>query len=174
MSVAQSRQPSQWRSLGGVIPGISVTIGSAGLSLMVVLVVAGVVSRKVFNLSIPFAIEYSEYLIPVIALWGAAYTLNKEGHVITDIVIQHVSKRARQWFLLTGYIAGLPYLVILIIFTAKLALANIGFHYVSMYATRTPLGYVQLAVPIGLALFVIQLLVEIIMRAKSLYLSYKG
>jgi TRAP-type C4-dicarboxylate transport system permease small subunit len=137
------------------------------------LVVVGVIARAGFNLSIPLTIEYVEYLIPVIGLWGAAYTLSKEGHVITDIVVRYLPDRPKQWFTVIGYLLGLAYLIILILFTSKLALTSIKLHYVSFYPTETPFGYWQLMVPIGLSLFALQLLVEIIKKARLLFSSYK-
>lgn len=156
-----------------VIPGLSVVVGGVGLCLMTGLVVVGVISRAGFSASIPLTIEYVEYLIPVIGLWGAAYTLSKEGHVITDIVVRYLPDRSKQWFSVIGYLLGLAYLIILIFFTLKLALTSIKLHYVSFYPTETPFGYWQLMVPTGLSLFALQLLVEIIKKARLLYSSYK-
>ena len=155
------------------IPRLSVIVGAVGLCLMVVLVVAGIIARSVFNYSIPFAIEYAEYLIPVVAFWGAAYTLRKEGHVNADIVLHRLPDRSRQWFILIGYLLGLAYLIILIIYTSQLASTSVKMHYISMYPTQTLIGYVQWMVPIGLSLFAIQLVMEIIRKARLLYLNYR-
>ena len=156
-----------------VIPRLSLIVSGVGLCLMTALVVAGIVSRGVFNYSLPFTIEYAEYLVPVVALWGAAYTLRKEGHVNADIVIHRLSDRSRQWFILIGYVLGLGYLIILDIHVLGVALTSIKMHYVSMYPTQTPFGYWQLMVPIGLSLFALQLVIEIIRKARLLYLSYE-
>ncbi len=168
---AEGREGVLGGKVSGVIPRVSVIVGAVGLCLMVVLVVAGIIARSVFNYSIPFAIEYAEYLIPVIAFWGAAYTLRKEGHVNADIILHRLPDKLRQWFIVVGYLLGMVYLVILIIYTSKLASTSIRMHYLSMYPTQTLIGYVQWMVPIGLSLFAIQLVIEIIRKARLLYLN---
>lgn len=170
---AEGREGTLGQKALEVLPRVSLIVGGAGLCLMVGLVVAGIISRNVFNYSLPFSVEYSEYLIPVVAFWGAAYTLRKEGHVNADIVLHRLPDRSRQWFILIGYLLGLVYLIIVVRYTSQLALTSIKMHYVSMYPTETPIGYIQLMIPIGLSLFALQLVIEIIRKARLLYLSYK-
>jgi TRAP-type mannitol/chloroaromatic compound transport system permease small subunit len=156
-----------------LIPKFSLVTAGLALILITLFIVIEVVARSVFRYSVPFAIEYSEYLIPVVALLGAAYVLKEEGHVRADIIVSHLSDRLRLWFDLIGYIAGLVFLVVLDIQTCTLVLKSFKYHYTSLYPMRTPLGYVQLMLPIGLSLFILQLVIEIVKKIKLLFTNYK-
>ncbi len=161
------------RGIVELIPKISLVASGAGLVLMTLLIVSDLTARNILGFVIPVSVEYSSYLVPAVALLGAAYTLSKEGHVNADIGLHKVSDRARQWVFLIGYILGLGYLIILDIQTFDLAMTSIKNHYLSMYPMRTPIGYAQLVVPIGISLFAIQLVVEIVRKCRALYRSYR-
>jgi len=158
----------------GLLPRISLIVGGCAVTLVTGLVTAGIAARSLFNYAIPFAIEYSEYLIPVIALWGAAYTLREGGHVNADIFFRRLSARQRLWFSLIGYLVGLAYLTVLGRQTFTLALNSIKLNYTSMYPLETPVGYPQLVMSLGIALFALQLIIEIIIKARRLFLSYQS
>jgi C4-dicarboxylate transporter DctQ subunit len=138
------------------------------------LIVSGVTARYFFNFGIPFAIEYSEYMVIVIVLWGAAIVMKEDGHVNVDIVISLLKGRPKKWVLLSGLLVGLVYLIVVDIYFFKFALSNIRLHETSLYPTRTEIGYVQLFMPLGLSLFAFQLLVEIVRRSVDLYRDYQG
>jgi len=156
-----------------LVPKFSVITAGFALAAMTGLVVTEVVGRGLFRASIPFSIEYAEYLIPVVALWGAAYTLSVQGHVRADIVVSHLPARPKLWLNLIGYIVGLAFVIILNIQTVSLVAISFKFGYTSMYPLATPLGWARLVLPIGLSLFGLQLLVEIVRMAKLIFLSYK-
>lgn len=166
-------------SLAEVVPKISFFAGGCSIALAMVLVVLGVVGRGIFNLSLPFAIEFSEYLIPVSCYWGAAYTLRVNGHVNADVIIHRFPKRTQEWFLLVGYILGTAYLFVITVQLFKVVIASYNGGYVSMYPLETPLWYPQLLVWIGLVLLDIQLIFEIIRKAHRMLVkprpeSYHG
>jgi len=161
------------RKVLDLIPKLSVITAGFALAAMTGLIVAEVVGRGLFRVSIPFSIEYAEYLIPVIALWGAAYALSVRGHVRADIFVSRLSARPRLWFDLMGYIVGLAFVIILGIQTVDLVVTSFKFGYTSMYPLATPLGWARLVLPIGFSLFGLQLVVEIVRMAKLVFLSYK-
>jgi TRAP-type C4-dicarboxylate transport system permease small subunit len=155
-------------TVGRVVAAISGLGAGLALTAMTALVVAGIVSRSVFNISLPFTIEYSEYLIPVVGLGGAAYALRHGAHVRADLVLHRFPWRVRKALLLAGYLGGLVYLVVLTVFTLDTALASIDRGYTSIYPSRTPYGYWQLLVPLSLALFALQLAILALKEATSL------
>lgn len=77
------------KSVFALAPKLSLYVAGAGILAMVSLMFAEIVSTKLFNYSLPYVIEYSEYLVPIIVFWGAAYTLAEKGHVRADILIHH-------------------------------------------------------------------------------------
>ena len=160
-------------SLSEVVPKLSLIVGGWSIAMAMTLVVLGVVGRGIFNLSLPFAIEFSEYLIPISCYWGAAYTLRESGHVNADVVIHRFPAKIREWFLLVGYIMGIPYLFVITVELFKVITASYRGGYLSMYPLQTPLWYPQLLVGIGLVLFDIQLIFEIIRKAHRMFAKPK-
>jgi C4-dicarboxylate transporter DctQ subunit len=160
-------------SLAEVVPKISLVACGCSIGLAMVFVVLGVVGREILNISLPFAIEFSEYLIPVSCYWGAAYTLRENGHVNADVLVHRLSKRTQEWFLFVGYILGIPYLFVITVQLFKVVIASHSGGYVSMYPLETPLWYPQLLVWIGLVFLDIQLIFEIIRKAQRMFVKYK-
>jgi TRAP-type C4-dicarboxylate transport system permease small subunit len=154
------------RVVGGAIAAVSGVGAGLALVAMTALVVVGIVSRSALNISLPFTIEYAEYLIPVVGMGGAAYALRHGAHVRADVVLHRLPARARAGLILAGYVAGLAYLVVLVVFTLETALVSIAQGYTSIYPSQTRYGYWQLLVPIGLTLLALQL-VLVILRALS-------
>ena len=144
-----------------ILPKVSLIIAGMGAVLMTVFVVAEIIARNFFGYGIPFAVEYAEYLVVVVGVGGAAYTLSKGGHVKADIILNRFPNKPRQWLILIGFIIGLIFLTVITIKAFTLALNSIRVGTIAMYATQTPVGYPQLIMGISLALFTLQLLVEI-------------
>ncbi len=156
-----------------LVPRLSVVIAGVGVCLMMLLVVSQLITRNLLHGAIPFAEEYSLYLIPVVGVIGAAYTLSKDGHVKVDLILRCLSGKVRQWVVLLGLIFGLGFLAIMGKHTFALALLSIEKGYRYMSPMETLIGYPQLILPIGLWLFALQLVVEIVRKARLLFLNYK-
>jgi TRAP-type C4-dicarboxylate transport system permease small subunit len=160
------------KSLGkgilNAVPKISLVAGVISLCTMVVFVTMAVGVRYFIGISLHFAIEFTEYLIPVLVLWGAAYTMKEDAHINVSLIVSHLPAKVREWIVLVGYIMGLGYIMILIKYQLDLALYNISIGSVSDYPTQTELGWVQLVLPIGLSLLVFQTIVEIVRKFRRL------
>ena len=150
------------KTVFALAPKLSLYVAGAGILAMVFLMFAEIVSTKIFSYSLPYVIEYSEYLVPIIVFWGAAYTLAERGHVRADILVHHFPESARRWILLAGYILGLIFLIVVFWQLLNVALRSIEMKRYSFYPTPSPIGPPQLFACIGLGLFVFQLLVEIV------------
>ena len=149
-------------SVGRAVAAISGIGGGVALVALTVLVVVGVVSRSVLNISLPATIEYSEYLMPVIGLWAAAYALRHGAHVRADLVLDRLPPRVRWWLMLAGDVGGLAYLAVLVVYTAETAWVSLSRGYTSIYPSATPYGYLQFLLPVSLLLFAVQLVLAIL------------
>lgn len=173
MRVTRKAFPTLGHGAVRVVPLLSAIFGGGAILLMSVFVIAEVITRNVFRYSLPFTVEYTEYLVPLVAFMGAAYTMRHAGHVRADILLHRFPDKTRQWFILIGYLIGFIFLIVVSIQTLDLALTAIAKGYVSYYALNTPIGYVQMIVPIGLWLWALQVLISMAEKAKILFLSYK-
>ena len=174
MPVVEGAMPSLGCRILGVLPKISLIVGGGAVLLMVSLVFLGIITRFLFNYNLPPSIEYSEYLIPIIAFWGAAFALREGAHVSADIVFRRLSVNQQQWITLITYIMGLVYLTILGRHLFGLTYTAYKYHYIAFaYPLKTPLAYPQFIMSLGLVLFALQLLIEIIIKARLIYLGHK-
>jgi TRAP-type C4-dicarboxylate transport system permease small subunit len=149
---------------------VSVIVGGVAIVLMVGLVFLGTVTRFLFDYNLPPSIEYTEYLIPIVAFWGAAYALREGTHVSADIVFRRLSAGQQRWITLITYIMGLGYLITLGRHLFGLTLTAYKYHYIAFaYPLKTPLFYPQLIMSVGLVLFALQLLIEITIKARLIY-----
>ena len=156
-----------------VVPRLSYIIGEMGVYLVTGLVVAELITRHVLGFSIPFAIEYSEYLVVGVGAGGAAYTLSRGGHVKVDLISNSLPEKLRHWFVLMSFVVGSIFSMILTFGTFKMAFHNIRTGAVVMYPTKTLLGYHQLILGVGFLLLTLQLFIEIVRKARFLFLSHK-
>lgn len=156
-----------------LVPKLGLIVASMGISLMVILILAEIVSTKLFNLSLPYVLEYSEYMVPIIVFWGGTYTMSKLGHVRADIIVNRLSVRTQELFYMAGYVLGLIFLAV--VFTQLIDVASRSFQMnrLSFYPTPSPLGPPQMFAAVGLGLFVVQVMVEIGKSALRLYLLHK-
>jgi TRAP-type C4-dicarboxylate transport system permease small subunit len=150
------------RFVGRAIAAVSGVGAGVALVAMATLVVVGVVSRSVLNISLPFTIEYAEYLVPVVGLGAAAYALRQDSHVRADLVLGSLPARFRWWLMLLGDVGGLAYLVVLIVYTLDTAVVSISRGDTSIYPSATPYGYWQLLIPFSLILFALQLVLTVV------------
>jgi len=142
--------------------------GGCAIVGMVILIVIEVTARSTMRCAVPYTIEVASYLLPVVALWGAAYALGQKAHVGADLAVSHLPERGREWLSLFGYILGLVYLIVLDIQVINLTSTSIQTHITAMYPTRTPIGFAQLVMPIGVSLFALLVAVEILKKARQL------
>ncbi len=124
------------------------------MAVMATLVFVNVITRYVFNFSIIWAEEVSQYLMIWIAYLGAGLALRQGRHVAIEMFQDRV--RAPLGRALRAAIAGM-----ILVFLAVLAV--LGFQFVAFaWVQETPvlnisLGIPYLAVPIGAMLFVLHL-----------------
>jgi len=152
-----------------VLPILSLIIAGMGICLMTALVIAEIIGRNMLGIGIPYTVEFTTYLVVVVGVGGAAYTMSQGGHVKADIILSHFRDKPRQWLTLIGFALGLIFLVVVSIKAFDMALNSIKGGAVSMYPTETPVGYFQLMLGIGLSLFALQVVVEIFRKARLLF-----
>jgi len=142
----------------GSFEGILVTLNRwiviAMMAVMVLLVFMNVVSRYIFNHSIIWAEEVSQYLMVWVAFLGAGLALRQGRHVAVEMLQDRLPPTARR---MTRHLVAL----LLIVFMGILTVLGFQFaHFAWDQETpvlNIPLGIPYLAVPIGALLLVIHL-----------------
>jgi len=125
-------------------------------------VVIGIVARYVFNYPMPFADEYCGYFMALVVMLPLSWVLRHAQHVRIDDLVKVFPVRVVRCIDLINIFVSLAVIVILTIGTGKLVMASFTKGIRAWSAMETPLGPVQLVLPIGLGLFAIQIIVEIV------------
>jgi TRAP-type C4-dicarboxylate transport system permease small subunit len=133
-----------------------------GLIALEAIVVIGILARYVFGYPVPFADEYSGYLMAIVVMLPLSWVLKRAQHVRIDDLIKIFPARVVRYVDLINIFVSLAVVVILTIGTGKLVIASFTKWIRAWSPMETPLGPVQLVLPIGLGLFAIQIIVEIV------------
>ncbi len=80
-----------------VSPAVNVIgkIGAGVIAVMMLLVVADVVGRRVFNRPVPGTLELVQYLFIIVVFFCIVYCELLRRHIIVDVVVARLGQRAR-------------------------------------------------------------------------------
>lgn len=93
-----------------IIDGLSMWgawASAACIASILGLIVAEVVSRNLFNISIYFAWEFSAYLMGAAFLMGAAYSLRAGAQIRVNVLLENVPKPVARFFDLFSTVCGI-------------------------------------------------------------------
>ena len=150
-----------------IMSDISLVIARAMIVIMIVLVAIDVVARYVFNSPLGFASEYVMYLMVGVTLLAANYVLREKGHIRVDIIIRLLPPRAQVWLTVVTDVVSVFCVVILLIQTFNLTAQSLANNTSSVTAMATPLGIVQLMLPIGFGLLLIEFIRVLIISIRA-------
>ena len=154
---------------------IGAVIARGMLVLMIGLVVVDVIARYVFNSPLGFASEFVMYLLVGVTLLAANYVLREKGHIKVDVMVNLLPPKAQAWLLVVTDAASIFVVIIMLIQCIKITVKSFAFKTISITAMGTPLGIVQLMMPIGFGLLLIEFLRTMAISVKSaVYLNQKA
>ena len=126
--------------------------------MMALMVGIGAVSRYTIARPIPMVDEFGAYMLVAITFVGAGYVLRERGHVSVDIVIRLLPRRVTAWLMVATDIISILGTIMLTVLTAQVVINAFRVGNRVVGAIDIPLGPVQLLMPIGLLLLLIQFL----------------
>ena len=131
-------------------------LGGALIAAMTAIVTIAVVARYILSQPIGWSEEMSIYLMIWAIFLGTAFTLKHDAHIGVDLLTSRLSPRAKWFFLCFQYLAGFAFLTIL--FFKGIGMVNLSIMLNNRsIATDFPLYFIQLSVPVGAALLMLQL-----------------
>lgn len=135
--------------------------------LIVLLINIEIVIRTFFNSSTYIADEYSSYFLVAVVLLGLAYAAKNESHIRVEVIRSRVGKNINR-------------IIDIICLTGALVLTGYGVYHATYMAfdayamkitadsiSETPIFLPQLMIPIGLTLFILQLIATLIRRLQN-------
>jgi TRAP-type C4-dicarboxylate transport system permease small subunit len=121
-----------------------------------------VIERYVFNLTTIWQIDVVTYCIVGATFIGSAYVLMTRGHVNVDILPLHVGPTTRYWLALFTILLALGFCVVLFVLCTAYWYEAWAGNWRSDTVWRARLWIPYAAMPIGLALLVLQCFAELI------------
>lgn len=131
---------------------------SVAMILIVLLILLEVFLRSLFNTSTMVTDEYSAYLYVVLVFFGLGYTLATEGHIRVKVVLSRLSERTRLFLDAVVTATAIALTGFALVFSISLVREAYSLRMVSETPSQTPMWIPQLAIPVGLAVFMAQLL----------------
>ena len=135
---------------------------------MVALIVVGVTAREMLGVGLDFTEEYSGYLLVAITCIASAISQYRDSHFRVEIFTSRLSTRAKDVLFLVWDIGAFAF--------SSVALWQLTLHvhssYVRQIVSTTAMGtkqYIpQIVMPLGFALLVVILGVQIVVKVKFL------
>lgn len=138
------------------------------LFVLIALIVVEVFSRYVLNKPTLIAYELSSYLLVGITYLALAYGLQQGSHIRVTIFVDCLPGRLHKWWALI--FDSIVLVCIIVLMWKSIGLVLMSFESGVRLATylRTPLWIPQALVPIGLGMFVMEALRQLVVQAKGL------
>ena len=166
--MANNKVPSR------IVQGISQTVEAASMwpSFFAVLAMAtmvfiGVTSRYLGR-PLYFVEEYTGYLAAVITIVTLAYILKRSTHISVNFIPELLPRRGRIGLETATLLISLGVVVMLLIAGINLVIDSFVAHRTAWTIMETPMGWIQLIIPVGLGLLIIQIMFELVNKIKLL------
>jgi TRAP-type mannitol/chloroaromatic compound transport system permease small subunit len=130
------------------------------MAIVVPVMLYEVVARYVFNAPTVWGMELAVLLFGPYFLFGGPYLLHLKGHVALDLVRQRLSHAWVRRLDLVNYPVIVVFCAILLYFSGPLAWSAWAYKETSFSAWNPPIWPVKAAVPMALALMMLQALAE--------------
>jgi len=139
----------------------------AAMILMSIVVFIQVVFRFIIKSSLPWSEELSRYLLVWVTFLGGAYGVRKGAHIGIEAFSLLLPKKAQK--LLSIFVMILCVALCFAIFVHGISIVNTQLEKGQLSpAMRIPIGYMYAAIPVGMVVFIIRYIQEIISAIKDL------
>lgn len=137
------------------------------LIAMSIIVFMQVICRFILKSSLPWSEEASRYLLVWVSFLGGAYGVRRGAHLGVEAVILMLPKKLRSFVELLSMVIGIALCGIILKYGVDIVITQMNRMQYSP-AMRIPMGYVYLAIPVGMVLFIIRYIQNIIDKVKAL------
>jgi len=168
--MAGSKVPSRIaQGISQTVEAVSMWPSFFAVLAMATMVFIGVMSRYLGR-PLYFVEEYTGYLAAVITIVTLAYILKRSTHISVNFIPELLPRRGRIGLETVTMLVSLSVVVLLFIAGTNLVINSFVAHRTAWTIAETPMGWVQLIVPIGLGLLIIQMLFNLVNKIKSLFI----
>lgn len=122
---------------------------------LVSLILIEIFIRSLFDMSTMIADEYSGYFYLASIFFGLAYTFSSDSHIRINIITSRLSKKANRKIDILAALITLAVLAFALYRTALFTYDSYSLEMLSENVSETPLYLTQLAMPIGITMFML-------------------
>lgn len=141
---------------------------AAGFAVLIVLLMSvEILSRVLLGKSTMVVSDYTGYFLVALVLLGLGFTLREDGHIRIKLVRMRLPDAMGRVMDILIALAAAAMTVFALRASLRLVMASFQLDMRADTVAQTPFWIPQLAIPIGLALLLIQLLAFIIRRVRS-------
>ncbi len=148
-----------------VVDGMCRWAAYASAGLLAALFALGfveILSRKLLNYSIPFALEYSQYMLAILMFGGSAWALREGGHIRVTLLLQVLSPRMRRIVDFAATSFGFAISAFLAQAFVRFTIVTYQRGSLSYFPSETPLAWPQTAMAVGISLISLALAARLI------------
>lgn len=124
------------------------------------------IMMRTFGAPLQFVNEYTGYLAAVITMITLGYILKRSSHVAITLIPNKLPVRGRAGLEIVSLLLSLAVVTMFIYTGTMLVIDSFVKNRTAWTVVETPLGWVQLIIPIGLLLLFIQIVYEIARRIR--------
>ncbi len=135
---------------------------------MMLLVLVEAVSRYVLRHPLRVSDEYSAYILVILSFVGAAYTWKEKEHVRIEVFTTVMPKKVAKWIRCITLGAAVIFVPVVIQGTAAVVIYSFKFGLRSPTWIRTPEGYIEIFMVLGVVLLFGQVLLEFVKSIQDL------
>ncbi|MFA5447387.1 MAG: TRAP transporter small permease [Sphaerochaeta sp.] len=132
------------------------------LSAMSIIIFIQVIFRYVLKASLPWSEEISRYLLVWTTFFGGAYGVRLGAHIGVEAFTMLLPKKYQRVLAILINVASIVLCVAILVFGIKIVQTQMRRGQLSP-AMRLPMGYVYLAIPIGMVLFIVRYIQRIVL-----------
>lgn len=122
---------------------------------LTLLILIEIFIRYFFDLSTMIADEYSGYFYLASIFFGLAYTFSSDSHIRINIITSRLSKKVNRKIDILAALITLAVLAFALYRTALFTYDSYSLEMLSENVSETPLYLTQLAMPIGITMFML-------------------
>lgn len=137
------------------------------LIFLTLLILTEIFLRYFFDISTMIADEYSGYLFLALIFLGLAYTFNEDSHIRINILTSKMNKKSNK---IIDVIAGIISIIILSFALYRTILFTYDSYSMEMLSesvSETPLYLTQVVMPLGILIFILNIVVFVLKRLKN-------
>ena len=137
------------------------SLGAAQATVVVLIIMMLLITVEVFirifDISTRVADEYAGYLLVAMSFWAAAEALKAGKHIKITVLTSRLNPKIQSVLYKANYIIAFTLIVLLLWTATNLVIGSYETGMLSMGTYQIPVFIPQLAIPIGLLFFVLQI-----------------